>query len=50
LLRCPLPQGDGTPHGSYYWDQSASSIVVKMKGGKNLEIRTENAVMVRCNT
>jgi hypothetical protein len=38
--------GDGKGHGSYYWDQDNTLLYVKMTGGKNLEVRTEAAVMV----
>ncbi|KXZ47885.1 hypothetical protein GPECTOR_32g498 [Gonium pectorale] len=41
----PRP-GDGTPHGTFYWDQNTTTITVKIKGGRNLEIRGENAVLV----
>jgi hypothetical protein len=37
---------DGTPHGSYYWNQNSTIVDVKIKGGGILEIRAENAVMV----
>ena len=49
-----LPYGppvayDGTPHGSYWWDEDGGRLVVKMVGGsKSLEVRTEAAAMVRC--
>jgi hypothetical protein len=38
--------GDGSPHGAYYWDQSSSTVWVKVKGGGRLEVRSENAIMV----
>ncbi|PNH07097.1 Fibrocystin-L [Tetrabaena socialis] len=41
----PRP-GDGRPHGAYYWDQRTTTITLKIKGGRSLEVRGENAVMV----
>ena len=43
----PPAIGDGQGHGAFFWDQLASIMWVKVKGGKNLEIRTDNAVQVR---
>lgn len=42
----PPAVGDGSPHGTYYWNQNTTEFWVKLKGGKSLEIRTENAVQV----
>ncbi len=46
-LSAPPQIGDGSPHGSFYWDRLATIMHVKMTGlGKELEIRTDNAVRV----
>ncbi|KXZ54727.1 hypothetical protein GPECTOR_4g796 [Gonium pectorale] len=42
----PVAVGDGTGHGAHYWDQDNSLLYVKILGGKSLEIRTENAIMI----
>ncbi|EFJ47177.1 hypothetical protein VOLCADRAFT_92355 [Volvox carteri f. nagariensis] len=42
----PIRIGDGTPHGSYFWDQDNTLLYVKIKGGMTVETRTESAVMV----
>ena len=42
----PPAIGDGTGHGAYFWDQEATLLYVKMTGGRNLEVRTEPAIMV----
>ncbi|EFJ47178.1 hypothetical protein VOLCADRAFT_92358 [Volvox carteri f. nagariensis] len=42
----PIRIGDGTPHGSYFWDQDNALLYVKIKGGMTVETRTESAVMV----
>ena len=42
----PVTVGDGTGHGAYYWDYQTGKLYVKVKGGVNLEIRTEQAVQV----
>ncbi|KXZ43941.1 hypothetical protein GPECTOR_77g37 [Gonium pectorale] len=44
--KSPVKIGDGTGHGAHYWDQDNSLLYVKVKGGKQLEIRTENAVII----
>ncbi|KAJ9506879.1 hypothetical protein QJQ45_028160, partial [Haematococcus lacustris] len=47
LASGPPNMTDGTPHGSFFWDQGASLFTVKMKGGgEPLEVRSENAVQV----
>ncbi|KXZ49223.1 hypothetical protein GPECTOR_22g814 [Gonium pectorale] len=42
----PVAVGDGTGHGAHFWDQDNSLMYVKIMGGKSLEIRTENVVMI----
>ncbi len=46
-LSAPPKIGDGSGHGSYHWNQSSTVLTVKVTGGKNVELRTEPAVMVR---
>ncbi|QDZ24800.1 fibrocystin-L [Chloropicon primus] len=44
---CVPRLGDGTPHGSFFWHQSAGVLYVKLTGsGKSLEVRTEAVVQV----
>jgi hypothetical protein len=43
----PVKVGDGKGHGAYFWDQDNTLLYVKVKGGQELETRTETAVMVR---
>lgn len=45
-LTQPPVLGDGNPHGSYYWNQSLSTLFVKMLGGQSVELRTERVVQV----
>ncbi|KAG2432951.1 hypothetical protein HXX76_008679 [Chlamydomonas incerta] len=42
----PRPYDGTTTHGDYYWDQNTTTLTVKMMGGRSLEIRGENAVVV----
>ncbi|KAG1658047.1 hypothetical protein FOA52_004206 [Chlamydomonas sp. UWO 241] len=45
-LDAPPLVGDGTPHGSYHWDRTTMTFTVKLGGGRNVELRTENAVEI----
>jgi hypothetical protein len=33
-------------HGAYHWDQNSTVLTVKLTGGRSLEARTENAILV----
>ncbi|KAG2496270.1 hypothetical protein HYH03_005503 [Edaphochlamys debaryana] len=45
-LDAPPSIGDESPHGSFFWDQNSQNIHVKIKGGRSMEIRTENSIYV----
>lgn len=42
----PRPYDGATAHGDYYWDQNTTTLTVKITGGRTLEVRGENAVVV----
>ncbi|KAG2448780.1 hypothetical protein HYH02_006132 [Chlamydomonas schloesseri] len=42
----PRPYDGNTTHGDYYWDQNTTTLTVKIMGGRSLEVRGENAVVV----